>query len=93
MASLGPVAPSHADGLAVVDTVPAAGVPAALVFDDIAADGLMTGLSAQGVVIPREIRLIRYDEVPGAVTTAPPCSILTLTAAAGALAVNLLAAR
>ena len=80
-------------GRAMVPAVLASATTAAIAFDDVLAQGLLSGLSAAGVTVPRDFSLIGCDDVLGAVTHPALTSISNRAAEAGRGAVRLLLQR
>lgn len=71
----------------------ASGATAVIVFDDLTAHGLMSGLRQRGITAPRDLSVIGCDDVLGNFTTPALSSISSPTAEAGALATQLLCER
>ena len=82
--------PTYEAGQAAVERLLAAGVSAAIAFDDIVAQGLVAGLSARGIVIPRDLSIVGFDDVLAATTYPPLTTIDAHCADAGAAGVELL---
>ncbi len=78
-------------GMAAVAVVVAAGVTAAVAFDDLVAEGLLVGLATRGIEVPRAFSVIGCDDVLGARTNPPLTTISSPSAEAGRIATDLLA--
>jgi len=78
-------------GMAAVASVLAAGVTAAVAFDDLVAEGLLVGLAQRGIEVPRAFSVIGCDDVLGARTNPPLTTISSPSAEAGRIAIDLLA--
>ncbi|UVJ38817.1 LacI family DNA-binding transcriptional regulator [Arthrobacter sp. CJ23] len=59
-------------GFEATDAVQASGATGILVFNDLAAMGLLNGLSARGVRVPEDMSLTGFDDMPFARYTMPP---------------------
>jgi len=82
--------PDFASGRAAAPAVLATGATAAIAFDDFLAQGLMSGLSALGVSIPRDFSVVGCDDVLGDATYPTLTSISSRGTEAGRLAVEML---
>lgn len=80
-------------GGAMVPSLLASGTTAAIAFDDIMAQGILSGLAGRGVAVPADYSLVGCDDVLGAVTHPALTSISNRAALAGQEAVRLLLAR
>ena len=60
--------PSYESGRAVVPDILASKATAVLAFDDLTAQGIMTGMADRGVAVPEEISIVGCDDVLGAAT-------------------------
>lgn len=70
-----------------------ADVTAVIAFDDILAQGLLTGLAERGLRVPGDISVVGCDDTIAPYTTPPLTSVRALTAQAGEEAVAILAHR
>lgn len=52
------------DGWAAADAVRSSGATAALAYNDLVAAGLIGGLRAQGIVVPGDISITGFDDIP-----------------------------
>jgi LacI family transcriptional regulator len=66
------------------------GATAAVAFDDLMAQGVLAGLAARGIAVPRDFSVVGCDDVLGAVTYPPLSSITSACSEAGRIAVSLL---
>ncbi|MDQ0394489.1 LacI family DNA-binding transcriptional regulator [Labrys monachus] len=82
--------PSFEAGQACAGELIAAGVTAALAFDDVMAQGIMAGLAGRGLAVPRDFSLVGCDGVLATTTYPPLTSVETHCFAAGTQAVALL---
>jgi DNA-binding LacI/PurR family transcriptional regulator len=82
--------PTYEAGKAAAERLIAAEVSAAVAFDDIVAQGLVAGLSARGLVIPRDLSIVGFDNVLAATTYPPLTTIDAHCSDAGTAAVELL---
>lgn len=90
---IGPNAPTEHGGTAVAEAVLRAGVSAVLAYNDLMAIGLIQGLQAQGVHVPRDISVVGIDDIILSRLTHPTLTtVATPTAAAGRTAVDMLLA-
>ncbi|WDR07249.1 LacI family DNA-binding transcriptional regulator [Devosia rhodophyticola] len=60
--------PSYESGRAVVPDILASNATAVLAFDDLTAQGIMTGIADRGVSVPGQISIVGCDDVLGAAT-------------------------
>jgi LacI family transcriptional regulator len=60
--------PSYESGRAVVPDILATGATAAIAFDDLTAQGIMTGMADRGVSVPADFSIVGCDDVLGAAT-------------------------
>ncbi len=75
----------------VVPEIVASGVSAVLAFNDQMALGVVAGLNARGISVPRDLSVIGFDDVPMAAMVAPPLTTISLpTGEVGAVAVAML---
>jgi LacI family transcriptional regulator len=77
-------------GRAVVGRLRDSATTAAIAFDDVLAQGLLSGLAVAGITVPRDYSLIGCDDVLGAVTHPPLTSISNRAGDAGRAAVRIL---
>ncbi|MCR8724569.1 LacI family DNA-binding transcriptional regulator [Frigidibacter sp. ROC022] len=77
-------------GLAMVDSILASGTTAAIAFDDVLAQGILSGLAEHDREVPRDYSLIGCDDVLGAVTYPALTSISNRAAEAGKAAMRML---
>jgi LacI family transcriptional regulator, galactose operon repressor len=81
---------SFQTGYAAAPAILQYGATAAVAFDDLMAQGILAGLAARGVSIPRDFSVVGCDDVLGAMTYPPLSSISNACAEAGRVAVSLL---
>ena len=67
-----PCGVNFADGYDAADAVLAAGVTAALAFNDLVAMGLTSALTERGIAIPGRISVVGFDDIPFARYVTPP---------------------
>jgi LacI family transcriptional regulator len=67
-----------------------AGATAVIAFDDLLAQGLLTGLAEQGLRVPQDMSVIGCDDTIARFTTPPLTSVQSQTAEAGTRAVAML---
>lgn len=77
-------------GRAMVGQIRESGATATIAFDDVLAQGLLSGLAGAGVRVPEDHSLIGCDDVLGAMTHPALTSISNRAAEAGRAAVRLL---
>lgn len=77
-------------GLQITEQVLGSGTSAAIAFDDILAQGLLAGLHARGVDVPRQYSLIGCDDILGEMTYPALTSITTRAEDTGSAAVKLM---
>lgn len=82
--------PTFDAGLQVTGTILELDTTAAITFDDFVAHGLLAGLAAQGVVVPRDFSVIGCDDVLGASTYPALTSVSARCDEAGRMAADLL---
>ena len=90
---LGPLAPTFDAGVQAADQVLAAGVTAAIAFNDLMALGVLSRLTQRSVPVPVPDRLsvLGFDDIPMTAMCTPPLTSVALsTEAAGRAAVDLL---
>lgn len=87
---IGPTVPSYETGRAVVPQLVAANVTAAIAFDDLTAQGIMTGMAERGIEIPRQFSLVGCDDVLGAATYPSLTTVSNRSDEAGHAGVRLL---
>ena len=76
-------------GFQVINKVIDSGATAAIVFDDVMAQGLLAGLARKGIKTPEQFSVIGCDDVLGSMTYPPLTSISGLTAEAGKIAAEM----
>jgi LacI family transcriptional regulator len=84
--------PSFEAGQACVDELVQTGATAALAFDDVMAQGIMSELAARGLSVPGDYSVVGCDGILAPTLYPPLTSITTHCAEAGRQAVELLAA-
>ena len=90
---LGPNPPTEDGGNALADAVLRAGATAVLAYNDLMAIGLIQGLHAAGVRVPRDVSVVGIDDIILSRLTHPTLTtVATPTAAAGRAAVDMLLA-
>lgn len=82
--------PSFAGGQAAVGDLQRTPATAAIVFDDVSAQGLLAGLAAHGVTVPDRFSIIGCDDALGPVSYPPLSTISSQAREAGRLAVRML---
>lgn len=82
--------PDHAAARGVVSRLHASGATAAIAFDDVVAQGLIAGLAARGLGVPRDLSIIGCDDILAATTQPPLTTISAGSAYAGEAAIRLL---
>lgn len=88
---LGPNPPTEGGGYAMAEQVRRAGVTAVLAYNDLMAIGLIEGLDALGIQVPRDISVVGIDDIALSRLTRPKLTtVATPTAAAGRTAVDML---
>lgn len=80
-------------GLNMTDEIVSSDTTAAIAFDDILAQGILAGLHARGVEVPREYSLIGCDDILGDMTHPALTSITTRAEETGAAAFRLMVER
>lgn len=60
--------PSYESGRAVVPDILTSNATAVVAFDDLTAQGIMTGMADRGVSVPEQISIVGCDDVLGAAT-------------------------
>jgi LacI family transcriptional regulator len=81
---------SFQTGYAAASAILDYGATAAVAFDDLMAQGVLAGLAARGVNVPRDFSVVGCDDVLGAMTYPPLSSVSNACAEAGRVAVSLL---
>jgi LacI family transcriptional regulator len=66
------------DGLAAAGRVRTTGATAALAFNDLVAIGLSDGLREAGVLVPEDVSVTGFDDIPFARYSAPPLTTLSV---------------
>ncbi|MGW5358772.1 LacI family DNA-binding transcriptional regulator [Actinopolymorpha pittospori] len=84
--------PTYDSGIACVPTLLATGVSAAVAFDDVLAQGMLAGLAAAGIAVPKHFSVVGCDDVVAATTAPPLTTVSAQTGEAGRAAVELLLA-
>lgn len=82
--------PTYDEGRRVVGAIIASGVSGAVAFDDLVAQGVLNGLAAKGMDVPRQFSVVGCDDVLGAMTYPPLTTVSSRSAEAGEAAVQLL---
>ncbi|WP_040455544.1 LacI family DNA-binding transcriptional regulator [Kribbella catacumbae] len=82
--------PSHEAARDIVSALVDSGATAVIAFDDVVAQGLLAGLDARGIDVPREFSVVGCDDILAATTQPPLTTISGGSAAAGEAAVELL---
>ncbi|AGL17299.1 LacI family DNA-binding transcriptional regulator [Actinoplanes sp. N902-109] len=89
----GPTAPTEDGGLGVADQIRKAGATAVLAYNDLIALGLIEGLQARGLRVPRDVSVVGIDDITLSRLTRPKLTtVATPAAAAGRAAVDMLLA-
>lgn len=82
--------PSYESGRAVVPQILESKATAAVAFDDLTAQGIMTGMAERGISIPRQFSLVGCDDVLGAATYPSLTTVSNRSDEAGRAGVSLL---
>lgn len=82
--------PSYESGRAVVQDILDTGATAAIAFDDLTAQGIMTGMADRGVTVPADFSVIGCDDVLGAATYPSLTTVSNRSEEAGRIAMSLL---
>lgn len=82
--------PSYDTGRLAATQIVASGVTAAIAFDDLVAQGLLAGLAALDVEVPKSFSVVGCDDVLGETTYPPLTTVSARCADAGDVAVGLL---
>jgi len=82
--------PDFESGRNAVEAMLATGVTAGIAFDDLTAQGVLTGLAERGISVPSDFSLIGCDDVLGSVTYPALTSISSQSSEAGQAAIALL---
>lgn len=85
-----PAVPSYESGRSVVTQLLASGVTAAVAFDDLTAQGIMTGMAERGISVPNAFSIIGCDDVLGAATYPALTTVSNRSDEAGGAGVKLL---
>jgi len=87
-------APRFEGGEAVVEAVLDAGVTAVIAYNDLVALGLLSGLRARGVPVPKAVSVVGFDDIFAARMVSPALTTVAMPSdEAGRQAVGLLARR
>ncbi|MBY8873748.1 LacI family transcriptional regulator [Micromonospora sp. PLK6-60] len=88
---LGPNAPTETGGSALAEQVRRCGATAVLAYNDLMAIGLIEGLHAIGMEVPRDVSVVGIDDIALSRLTRPKLTtVATPAAAAGRTAVDML---
>ena len=68
-------------GAAAGDAVLASGATAALAFNDLVAMGLLSAVQARGCLVPDDLSIVGFDDIPFARYTTPPLTTAAVPAA------------
>jgi DNA-binding LacI/PurR family transcriptional regulator len=91
---LGPVAPQFQSGVEAAEQVLATGASAVVAYNDLVAVGIISRLSELGVVVPDQLSVVGFDDIPLAAMAIPPLTTVSLpTMLAGEAAVEVLLER
>lgn len=82
--------PSYESGRAVVPDILASKATAVLAFDDLTAQGIMTGMADSGVSVPGQISIVGCDDVLGAATYPSLTTVSNRSDEAGRVGMSLL---
>jgi LacI family transcriptional regulator len=82
--------PSHESGRAVVPDLLRSQATAAVAFDDLTAQGIMTGMAERGIQLPSQFSLVGCDDVLGAATYPALTTVSNRSDEAGRAGVRLL---
>ncbi|MCR4264555.1 LacI family DNA-binding transcriptional regulator [Nitratireductor sp. ZSWI3] len=82
--------PSFEAGLQAVDAILAKGASAAIAFDDVTAQGILAGLAARGIGVPKDFSVVGCDDALGPLTVPALTTVSSRSVEAGKLAVSLL---
>jgi LacI family transcriptional regulator len=82
--------PTHDAGRAVAPSLLASGASAVIAFDDLLAQGILAGLAAENISVPRAVSVIGCDDVLGATTHPPLTTVSNRSHDAGRVALSLL---
>lgn len=85
-----PHVPSYDSGRAVVPEILASKATAAVAFDDLTAQGIMTGMAERGISIPDQFSVVGCDDVLGAATYPSLTTVSNRSDEAGRAGVRLL---
>ncbi len=83
-------APTYQAGREAVDAVLKTGASAVVAFDDLTAQGILTGLAERNIVVPRDFSVVGCDDVLGAVTFPALTSVSNHSADVGRIAISML---
>lgn len=78
LVEVGNVQPQFAGGLAAADLVLAAGVSAAIAYNDVVALGLLSRFNARGIAVPGRISVIGFDDIAMSAMVHPPLTTVAL---------------
>ena len=78
LVDLGPYEPRFTGGYRAADEVAAAGVTAALAYNDLVALGVLSRLTERGVRVPAELCIVGFDDIPMASMTNPPLTTVAM---------------
>lgn len=88
---LGPNAPTEGGGLEAAEAVRDSGATGVLAYNDLVAIGVIEGLDALGITVPRELSVVGVDDtIAGRLSRPKLTTIVMPTPAAGRTAVDLL---
>ena len=90
MEVLGPRVPSYESGRAVAPELLASKATAAIAFDDLTAQGIMTGIAELDMSVPKDFSLVGCDDVLGAATYPSLTTVSNRSDEAGRACVSLL---
>jgi LacI family transcriptional regulator len=82
--------PTHEAGRAATQRILASGATATIAFDDLLAQGILAGLAAAGIAVPRAFSVVGCDDVLGATTYPPLTTVSNRSNEAGRVAISLL---
>ncbi len=69
-----------ADGFAAAGSVVSAGVTGVLAFNDLVGMGLLSGLGDRGVLVPEDVSVVGFDDIPFSAYTTPPLTTSSVAA-------------
>ncbi|WEX08765.1 LacI family DNA-binding transcriptional regulator [Chelativorans sp. AA-79] len=82
--------PSFEAGLQAVPSILARNATAAIAFDDVMAQGILAGLAARDVAVPKDFSVVGCDDALGPLVLPPLTTVSSRSVEAGKLAVSLL---